>query len=83
MQDLTNHEDRVGAVNKMADKLQGQHPDEETIERRRQELNEAWERLKTLTFNRQDRCVINSEVILFTNPLNTETRFSKAEKHSF
>ncbi|CAH1785763.1 unnamed protein product [Owenia fusiformis] len=54
--DLANHEDRVNEVNLLGAKLLEEgHPDEETISRRQQELNEAWERLRQLSLQRQER----------------------------
>ncbi|KAK6196167.1 hypothetical protein SNE40_001445 [Patella caerulea] len=54
--DLSNHEDKVTEVNKLAEQLLVEgHPDEETIKNRQQEVNEAWQRLKSQSLTRQDR----------------------------
>ena len=54
--DLQNHEERVSEVNVLGDKLLAeQHPEEETITRRKDEMNDAWEKLKQLTLRRQER----------------------------
>ncbi|KAK3088368.1 hypothetical protein FSP39_018301 [Pinctada imbricata] len=54
--DLQNHEDKVTEVNKLADQLiEDQHPEEETIRKRQEEVNEAWNRLKQLSLLRQER----------------------------
>ena len=53
---MQNHEDRVTEVNGLADKLiQEEHPEQETITKRQAELNEAWERLKSLSLRRQEK----------------------------
>jgi len=54
--DLQNQEDRVASVNQLADKLiDEQHPEEETVRKRQQELNDAWEKLKNHTHRREAR----------------------------
>lgn len=54
--DMASQEYRVNDVNNMADKLVGEgHPEQETIIRRKEELNEAWQRLKTLALLRQEK----------------------------
>ncbi|ESO95207.1 hypothetical protein LOTGIDRAFT_202396 [Lottia gigantea] len=54
--DLSNHEDKVTEVNKLAEQLLvEEHPDEETIRARQQEVNEAWQRLKSQSLTRQER----------------------------
>uniref|UniRef100_T1IUQ9 Spectrin alpha chain n=1 Tax=Strigamia maritima TaxID=126957 RepID=T1IUQ9_STRMM len=54
--DMMSQEYRVTEVNELADKLiSDDHPEKETIQRRKEELNEAWQRLKALALSRQDR----------------------------
>ncbi|KAL3872184.1 hypothetical protein ACJMK2_040130 [Sinanodonta woodiana] len=54
--DLQNHEDKVAEVNKLAEQLLDEgHPEEDTIRRRQQEVNEAWQRLKQLSLLRQEK----------------------------
>ena len=44
----------------MADRLVAEeHPEQETVTRRKEEMNEAWERLKSLTIKRQERSVLD------------------------
>ena len=46
----------MSEVNLLADKLMAEeHPEQETVVRRKEEMNEAWERLKSLTIKRQER----------------------------
>jgi spectrin alpha len=54
--DMASQEYRVTEVNEQADKLVTEaHPDRETIQRRKEELNEAWQRLKQLALLRQEK----------------------------
>lgn len=54
--DLANNEDKVTEVNSLADQLLSEsHPDAELITTRRQEVNEAWQRLKSRSLLRQER----------------------------
>ncbi|XP_074654192.1 spectrin alpha chain-like [Tubulanus polymorphus] len=54
--DLLSHEERVTEVNELGDKLIGEeHPETETIEKKKEELNEAWMRLKSLAQQRQEK----------------------------
>ncbi|XP_025205987.1 spectrin alpha chain isoform X1 [Melanaphis sacchari] len=54
--DMTSQEYRVTEVNDLASKLvlEG-HPERETILKKKEDLNEAWTRLKQLTLMRQER----------------------------
>ncbi|KAK7794241.1 hypothetical protein R5R35_012555 [Gryllus longicercus] len=54
--DMASQEYRVTEVNELADKLvlEG-HPERDTILRRKEELNEAWMRLKQLALMRQEK----------------------------
>lgn len=54
--DMASQEFRVTEVNEQAEKLiNDDHPERETIRKRREELNEAWNKLKSLTLLRQER----------------------------
>uniref|UniRef100_A0A1W7R9J9 Spectrin alpha chain n=1 Tax=Hadrurus spadix TaxID=141984 RepID=A0A1W7R9J9_9SCOR len=54
--DMASQEFRVTEVNEQADKLiQEEHPERETILKRKEELNDAWQRLKALTLLRQEK----------------------------
>ncbi|KAH3689596.1 hypothetical protein DPMN_194383 [Dreissena polymorpha] len=54
--DLQNHEDKVTEVNTLSQQLlEDGHPDEDTINQKRDEVNEAWARLKQLSLLRQER----------------------------
>lgn len=54
--DMASQEYRVTEVNELADKLLSNgHPARETITRSKEELNEAWQRLKQLAILRQEK----------------------------
>ena len=54
--DMASQEYRVTEVNDLADKLVSDgHPEKETITLRKEELNEAWARLKQLALMRQEK----------------------------
>ncbi|CAG0916965.1 unnamed protein product [Notodromas monacha] len=54
--DLVSQEYRISEVNSLASRLVGEgHPDHDTIIRRKDELNEAWERLKQLARAREEK----------------------------
>lgn len=54
--DMASQEYRVLEVNELADKLiHDGHPERETIIKRKEELNEAWQRLKQLAILRQEK----------------------------
>ena len=54
--DMTSQEYRVTEVNELADKLLlDGHPERDTILRRKEELNESWQRLKQLAILRQEK----------------------------
>lgn len=78
--DLAAHEERVNEVNQAAGKLtQENHPETELILKKQEEVNAAWQRLKSLAQQRQgklfgaaevqrfNRCVLWSVVPLFCN----------------
>jgi len=54
--DMAAQEFRVTEVLELADRLVTDgHPEEETIIRRKEELKESWQRLRTLALNRQEK----------------------------
>ncbi|XP_074042234.1 alpha Spectrin isoform X2 [Leptinotarsa decemlineata] len=54
--DMASQEYRVSEVNELADKLlQDGHPERDQIVNRKEELNNAWQRLKQMTLMRQDK----------------------------
>ncbi|GFT44789.1 spectrin alpha chain [Nephila pilipes] len=54
--DMASQEFRVQEVNEQADKLINEgHPERETINNRKEELNDAWQRLKALTLLKQEK----------------------------
>lgn len=54
--DMASQEYRVQEVNELAEKLiQDGHPEQETIVKKKDELNEAWQRLKQRTVLRQEK----------------------------
>ncbi|XP_059483573.1 spectrin alpha chain isoform X3 [Neocloeon triangulifer] len=54
--DMASQEYRVTEVNEQADRLVTEaHPDRETIQKRKEELNEAWQRLRQLALLRQEK----------------------------
>ncbi|XP_055377124.1 spectrin alpha chain isoform X3 [Condylostylus longicornis] len=54
--DMASQEYRVTEVNQLADKLlQDGHPERDTITKKKDELNEAWQRLKQLAIVRQEK----------------------------
>ncbi|GAB6021924.1 hypothetical protein CHUAL_006087 [Chamberlinius hualienensis] len=54
--DMSSQEYRVNDVNSLAEKLVADgHPEQEIIVRRKDELNEAWQRLKMLSSQRQEK----------------------------
>ncbi|XP_066141929.1 spectrin alpha chain isoform X1 [Euwallacea fornicatus] len=54
--DMASQEYRVTEVNELADKLlQDGHPERDQITTRKDELNNAWQRLKQMTLMRQDK----------------------------
>lgn len=54
--DMASQEYRVIEVNELADKLlQDGHPERDQIVNRKEELNNAWQRLKQMTLMRQDK----------------------------
>ncbi|KAG8141804.1 putative Spectrin alpha chain brain protein, partial [Naja naja] len=61
--DLAAHEERVNEVNQFASKLiQEQHPEEELIKSKQDEVNTSWQRLKGLALQRQGKLFGAAEV---------------------
>lgn len=78
--DVQNQEDRVASVNDMANRLiEEEHPEQETVRNKQQELNEAWERLKKLTQRREARLYGAHEIQNFNRDAE-ETQAWMAEK---
>jgi spectrin alpha len=66
--EMANEEGRVVEVNTEADRLiQTGHPEVQTIQERRTDLNEAWERLKHLTSLRQEKLQGAQEIQKFNH----------------
>lgn len=64
--DLAAHEERVNDVNQTAGKLtQDAHPEAELIQRKQEEVNTAWQRLKGLSQQRQGKLFGAAEVQRF------------------
>uniref|UniRef100_A0A8C9G0U5 SH3 domain-containing protein n=1 Tax=Pavo cristatus TaxID=9049 RepID=A0A8C9G0U5_PAVCR len=64
--DLAAHEERVNEVNQFAGKLiQEQHPEEELIKSKQDEVNASWQRLKGLAQQRQGKLFGAAEVQRF------------------
>ncbi|KAL4689789.1 hypothetical protein H8959_012580 [Pygathrix nigripes] len=64
--DMAAHEERVNEVNQFAAKLiQEQHPEEELIKTKQDEVNAAWQRLKGLALQRQGKLFGAAEVQRF------------------
>ncbi|KAF4526948.1 hypothetical protein B566_EDAN015448 [Ephemera danica] len=64
--DMASQEYRVTEVNEQADKLVTEtNPDRERIQKRKEELNEAWQRLKQLALMRQEKLFGSHEIQRF------------------
>ncbi|XP_053212819.1 spectrin alpha chain-like [Panonychus citri] len=69
--EMASQEFRVQDVHKQADKLIGEnHPDHEVIVRRRNEVEEAWKRLRQLTLLRQQKLAGAQEIQIFNRDAN-------------
>uniref|UniRef100_A0A8I5ZKH2 Spectrin, alpha, non-erythrocytic 1 n=1 Tax=Rattus norvegicus TaxID=10116 RepID=A0A8I5ZKH2_RAT len=69
--DLAAHEERVNEVNQFAAKLiQEQHPEEELIKTKQEEVNAAWQRLKGLALQRQGKLFGAAEVQRFNRDVD-------------
>lgn len=66
LKDLSNQQYRIGEVNQAADKLVSEgHPDSETIQQKKEDLNEAWRRLNDLAATRKENLFGAHEVQRF------------------
>lgn len=64
--DMASQEFRVLDVNSEADRIiSDQHPESETIFRRKEELNESWQRLRQLSHLRQQKLFASHEIQKF------------------
>ncbi|XP_012266103.2 spectrin alpha chain isoform X2 [Athalia rosae] len=78
--DMASQEYRVTEVNELADKLLlDGHPERDTILRRKEELNESWQRLKQLAILRQEKLFGAHEIQRFNRDAD-ETMAWIAEK---
>ncbi|XP_014210997.1 spectrin alpha chain isoform X2 [Copidosoma floridanum] len=78
--DMTSQEYRFTEVNELADKLLlDGHPERDTIQRRKEELNESWQRLKQLAILRQEKLFGAHEIQRFNRDAD-ETMAWIAEK---
>lgn len=78
--DMASQEYRVTEVNELADKLLlDGHPERDTILRRKEELNESWQRLKQLATLRQEKLFGAHEIQRFNRDAD-ETMAWIAEK---
>ncbi|XP_025060778.1 spectrin alpha chain, non-erythrocytic 1 isoform X4 [Alligator sinensis] len=69
--DLAAHEERVNEVNQFAGKLiQEQHPEEEMIKAKQDEVNASWQRLKGLALQRQGKLFGAAEVQRFNRDVD-------------
>ncbi|KAK2727728.1 hypothetical protein QYM36_008275, partial [Artemia franciscana] len=69
--DLVSQEYRVAEVCDLADRLANEaHPEQETILKHKQELNEAWQRLKKLALSRQEKLYGAHEIQRFNRDAN-------------
>uniref|UniRef100_A0A8C4ULM7 Spectrin alpha chain, non-erythrocytic 1 n=1 Tax=Falco tinnunculus TaxID=100819 RepID=A0A8C4ULM7_FALTI len=69
--DLAAHEERVNEVNQFAGKLiQEQHPEEELIKSKQDEVNASWQRLKGLALQRQGKLFGAAEVQRFNRDVD-------------
>uniref|UniRef100_A0A8C4WXB9 Spectrin alpha, non-erythrocytic 1 n=1 Tax=Eptatretus burgeri TaxID=7764 RepID=A0A8C4WXB9_EPTBU len=69
--DLSAHEERVTDINQRADKLiEENHPEVVLIEQRKCEVNDAWERLKKLALQRQEKLFGSAEIQRFNRDVD-------------
>lgn len=77
--DMASQEYRVIEVNEMADKLiQDSHPERDQISTRKDELNQAWQRLKQMTVFRQEKLYGAHEIQRFNRDADETVRKYKA-----
>uniref|UniRef100_UPI00358EF662 spectrin alpha chain, non-erythrocytic 1 isoform X2 n=1 Tax=Myxine glutinosa TaxID=7769 RepID=UPI00358EF662 len=69
--DLSAHEERVTDINQRADKLiEEDHPEVTLIGQRKREVNDAWERLKKLALQRQEKLFGSAEIQRFNRDVD-------------
>ncbi|KAL7978493.1 hypothetical protein Chor_004310 [Crotalus horridus] len=79
--DLAAHEERVNEVNQFASKLiQEQHPEEELIKSKQDEVNTSWQRLKGLALQRQGRLFGAAEVQRFNRDVDETISWIKEKE---
>uniref|UniRef100_A0A8C0LDR2 Spectrin alpha chain, non-erythrocytic 1 n=1 Tax=Canis lupus dingo TaxID=286419 RepID=A0A8C0LDR2_CANLU len=79
--DMAAHEERVNEVNQFAAKLiQEQHPEEETIKTKQDEVNAAWQRLKGLALQRQGKLFGAAEVQRFNRDVDETISWIKEKE---
>ncbi|XP_063100202.1 spectrin alpha chain, non-erythrocytic 1 isoform X1 [Cavia porcellus] len=79
--DLAAHEERVNEVNQFAAKLiQEQHPEEELIKTKQDEVNAAWQRLKGLALQRQGKLFGAAEVQRFNRDVDETISWIKEKE---
>uniref|UniRef100_A0A2K6A9G1 Spectrin alpha chain, non-erythrocytic 1 n=1 Tax=Mandrillus leucophaeus TaxID=9568 RepID=A0A2K6A9G1_MANLE len=79
--DMAAHEERVNEVNQFAAKLiQEQHPEEELIKTKQDEVNAAWQRLKGLALQRQGKLFGAAEVQRFNRDVDETISWIKEKE---
>uniref|UniRef100_A0A8C6YJ01 Spectrin alpha, non-erythrocytic 1 n=1 Tax=Naja naja TaxID=35670 RepID=A0A8C6YJ01_NAJNA len=79
--DLAAHEERVNEVNQFASKLiQEQHPEEELIKSKQDEVNTSWQRLKGLALQRQGKLFGAAEVQRFNRDVDETISWIKEKE---
>uniref|UniRef100_A0A8D2LXY2 Spectrin alpha chain, non-erythrocytic 1 n=1 Tax=Varanus komodoensis TaxID=61221 RepID=A0A8D2LXY2_VARKO len=79
--DLAAHEERVNEVNQFAGKLiQEQHPEEELIKSKQDEVNASWQRLKGLALQRQGKLFGAAEVQRFNRDVDETISWIKEKE---
>ncbi|XP_015281943.1 PREDICTED: spectrin alpha chain, non-erythrocytic 1 [Gekko japonicus] len=79
--DLAAHEERVNEVNQFAGKLiQEQHPEEELIKSKQDEINASWQRLKGLALQRQGKLFGAAEVQRFNRDVDETISWIKEKE---
>uniref|UniRef100_A0A8C5F367 Spectrin alpha chain, non-erythrocytic 1 n=1 Tax=Gopherus evgoodei TaxID=1825980 RepID=A0A8C5F367_9SAUR len=79
--DLAAHEERVNEVNQFAGKLiQEQHPEEELIKSKQDEVNAGWQRLKGLALQRQGKLFGAAEVQRFNRDVDETISWIKEKE---
>uniref|UniRef100_A0A452V9R5 Spectrin alpha chain, non-erythrocytic 1 n=1 Tax=Ursus maritimus TaxID=29073 RepID=A0A452V9R5_URSMA len=74
--DMAAHEERVNEVNQFAE----QHPEEDTIKTKQDEVNAAWQRLKGLALQRQGKLFGAAEVQRFNRDVDETISWIKEKE---